>query len=112
MPASPCLKKKSPTTDPTTASVAATWKPVRIAGMAAGSCSFHSRTTRLAWCSVNSSCWPRSADCSPNSVLEMIGKIAISTVTISRLVRPKSNQNPITGTSASVGMHCRITAYG
>ena len=61
---------------------------------------------------MNSSCWPRSADCSPNSVLLMIGNSAISTVTISRLVSPKSNQKPITGTSARIGMHCRITAYG
>ena len=36
----------------------------------------------------------------------------MSTVTISRLASPKSNQNPITGTSARIGMHCSTTAYG
>ena len=35
-------------------------------------------------CSVNRSCWPRSADSRPNSVLTTIGKIAIITHTITR----------------------------
>ena len=45
-------------------------------------------------------------------MLLITGNSAIVTVTISRLVKPKSNQNPITGTSARVGTHCSTTAYG
>ena len=40
------------------------------------------------------------------------GNSAMRTVTITRLVSPKSNQNPITGTRARIGTHCNSTAYG
>ena len=79
---------------------------------AAGNCSLQSRVNRLAPWSVNRSCWPWSADCSPNSVLVMIGKSAISTQTSTRLLKSKSNQKPISGTSARIGIVCSTTAYG
>ena len=42
----------------------------------------------------------------------MIGKIAISTHTITRLLKLKPNQKPISGTMARIGMVCSTTAYG
>ena len=43
-------------------------------------------------------------------MLLITGNTAMATVTMSRLANPKSNQNPITGTRARVGMHCSTTA--
>ena len=73
---------------PITDSPAEIRSPVKIAGRAAGNISFHSRVQRFARCSVNRSCIERSADCSPNSVLAMIGKMEMITQTITRELRP------------------------
>src|SRR6266498_1935307 len=112
MPGSPCLKKKSPTIAPITDAPAAMRRPVKIAGSAAGSSSFHSRVSRPAECRVNRSCWLASTDWSPNKVLAMIGNSAMSTQTSTRLGKPKPNQNPSSGTSARIGMVWSTTAYG
>ena len=61
--------------------------PAKIAGIAAGNISLRSRVRRLAWCRVNRSCMPRSADWRPNSVFTMIGKIEMMTHTITRELR-------------------------
>ena len=88
MPDSPCPKKKSPTTAPITDRPAEIRKPAKIAGSAAGNISFRRRVYRLAWWSVNRSCMPRSADCKPNSVFTMIGKIEMITQTNTRDFMP------------------------
>jgi hypothetical protein len=53
-----------------------------------------------------------STDCRPNSVFETIGKRAIRMQTMTRAEKSKPNQNPMSGTRARIGMHCRMTAYG
>ena len=60
----------------------------KIAGSAHGNMSLRSRVVRLAWCNVNRSCIPRSADCRPNSVFTMIGKIEMITHTNTRDFMP------------------------
>ena len=110
MPGWPCRKKKSPTIAPITDRPAEMRKPAKIAGMPAGSCRRQRRVNRLESCNVKRSCWPWSADNKPKSVLLMIGKIAMSTHTITRLRKLKSNQNPISGTSARIGIVWSTTA--
>ena len=87
-------------------------RPAKIAGSAAGNISFVSRVQRLACSSVNRSCMPRSADCSPNSVLRMIGKIEMITQTMTRDVWLVPNQNEISGVRARIGIACSATMYG
>ena len=55
-PRSPLRKKKSPTIAPMTQPPAAIRRPVKIAGIALGSSSFHRRVQRLAPLRRNSSC--------------------------------------------------------
>ena len=87
-------------------------RPAKIAGSAAGNISLLSRVQRLACSSVNRSCMPRSADCSPNSVFTMIGNIEMITQTMTRDVWPVPNQNEISGTMARIGIAWSITMYG
>jgi len=45
-------------------------------------------------------------------VLETIGNSAISTHTIVRAMKSYPNQKPMSGTTARIGIDCRMTAYG
>ena len=54
--------------------------------------------------SVNRSCWLASAESSPNSVFDTIGKIEMITQTRTREPRPNPKMLPINGTMARIGM--------
>ena len=86
--------------------------PVIIAGSAVGISSLRNRVHRLAWLSVNRSWCKRSADCRPNNVLVMMGKIAMSTVTTNRTPMRSPKSCVSSGVIARIGTVWSTTAYG
>ena len=94
---------------PITDSPAEMRRPAKIAGSAAREHQL-AQPRQCGWraCSVNRSCIPGSADCRPNSVFTMIGKIEMITHTMTRDLMPYPNQKPISGTIARIGIACSV----
>jgi hypothetical protein len=91
---------------------AATRHPVRTDGSAPGTSRCASVAHRDARRTRNRSRCPGWTERRPNSVFVVMGKIAMSTQTTTRLVNANPNQKPMTGMSARTGMVCRTTAQG
>src|SRR3954451_18983139 len=112
MPFSPLSKKKSPTIAPMTDSPAEMRSPANIAGRADGNITLRSRVIRPPWCSVIRSCNPGSPDTRPNRVFSTIGKMVISTHTITRDVWLDPKMMAIIGTRVRIGIACNATING